>query len=111
MTTSRHRGRSPLSAALHRRRQVRSDEYAKVVGLDEVAPAFVTLANCMIYCTLRDRRSSRLAWPWIQCTHTQPILAPRSLALRELVAASGVEPWPLGLSGAHRTVSRGWKCP
>ena len=44
----------------------------------------------------RDRRSSRLAWPGSQCTHAPPILAPRSVVLRELVAASGVEPWPVG---------------
>ena len=37
---------------------MRSDEYATVAGLDEVAPAFVEMANRMVYCTLAtvDRR-------------------------------------------------------
>jgi hypothetical protein len=37
---------------------MRSDEYATVAGLDEVAPAFVAMANRMVYCTLAtvDRR-------------------------------------------------------
>src|SRR5918997_6374416 len=51
---------------------MRSDEYATVTGLDEVAPAFVAMANRMVYCTLAtvDRRSrprSRIVhtlWTW-----------------------------------------------
>ena len=40
------------------RSAMRSDEYATVAGLDEVAPAFVEMANRMVYCTLAtvDRR-------------------------------------------------------
>ena len=51
---------------------MRSDEYATVAGLDEVAPAFVEMANRMVYCTLatvdrRGRPRSRMVhtlWEW-----------------------------------------------
>ncbi len=51
---------------------MRSDEYATVAGLDEVAPAFVAMANRMVYCILatvdrRGRRRSRIVhtlWTW-----------------------------------------------
>ena len=51
---------------------MRSDEYATVVGLDEVAPAFVEMANRIVYCTLatvdrRGRPRSRIVhtlWEW-----------------------------------------------
>ena len=51
---------------------MRSDEYATVAGLDEVAPAFVAMANRMVYCTLatvdrRGRPRSRIVhtlWTW-----------------------------------------------
>ena len=49
-----------------------SDEYATVAGLDEVAPAFVEMANRMVYCTLatvdrRGRPRTRMVhtlWEW-----------------------------------------------
>jgi hypothetical protein len=51
---------------------VRSDEYATVAGLDEVGPAFVEMANRIVYCTVatvdrRGRPRSRIVhtlWEW-----------------------------------------------
>jgi Pyridoxamine 5'-phosphate oxidase len=51
---------------------MRSDEYATVAGLDEVAPAFVEMANRVVYCTLatvdrRGRPRTRMVhtlWEW-----------------------------------------------
>ena len=51
---------------------MRSDEYATVAGLDEVATAFVEMANRIVYCTLatvdrRGRPRSRIVhtlWEW-----------------------------------------------
>ncbi len=48
---------------------MRSDEHATVVGLDEVAPAFLEMANRMVYCTLatvdrRGRPRSRIVHTW-----------------------------------------------